>query len=72
VPLLPQAAVPVTVSQIEEQKNAKQLTAAEVLKLVEGNTLLHSFTEESYYYYAPSGALFGQDIYNNKDTGKWT
>ena len=63
---------PVTVSQIEEQKNAKQLTAAEVLKLVEGNTLsFHSFTEESYYYYAPSGALFGQDIYNNKDTGKW-
>lgn len=63
---------PTTVKQIEEQKNAKQLAAAEVLKLVEGNTLfLHAFNEDLYYYYAPSGVLFGQDIFNNKDTGKW-
>jgi hypothetical protein len=63
---------PTTVKQIEEQHRAKQLTPAEVLKLVEGNTLFfHAFQEDSYYYYAPSGTLFGQDIYNNKDTGKW-
>lgn len=63
---------PTTVKQIAEQKNAKQLTPAEVLKLVEGNTLyFHAFQEDSYYYYAPSGTLFGQDIYNNRDTGKW-
>jgi hypothetical protein len=63
---------PTTIKQIEEQKNARQLSAAEVLKLVEGNTLyFHSFQEDSYYYYAPSGALFGQDIFNNKDKGKW-
>jgi hypothetical protein len=63
---------PTTVKQIEDQKNAKQLTPAEVLKLVEGNTLyFHAFQENSYYYYAPAGTLFGQDIYNNKDTGKW-
>ena len=63
---------PVNVQQIQEQKNAKQLPAADVLKLVEGNTLFfHSFSEESYFYYAPNGTLFGQDIYNNKDTGKW-
>lgn len=63
---------PTTVNQIEKQKNAKQLAAAEVLKLVEGNTLFfHSFQEDTYYYYAPSGALFGEDVYKNKDTGKW-
>ena len=63
---------PVTVKQIEDQKNAKQLSAAEVLKLVEGNTLyFHSFSEDTYYYYAPSGALFGKDLFSNKDTGKW-
>jgi len=63
---------PTTVKQIEEQKNAKLLVAAEVLKLVEGNTLfVHSFQEDSYYYFAPSGALFGLDIFNNKDKGKW-
>ncbi|MHB8790359.1 MAG: pentapeptide repeat-containing protein [Desulfobulbaceae bacterium] len=63
---------PVTIKEIEAQKGAKLLTAAEVLTLVEGNTLfLQAYGQDSYYYYDPSGALFGQDISNNKDTGKW-
>lgn len=63
---------PVNVQQIQEQKNAKPLEAPAVLKLAEGNTLhFRSFSEESFFYFAPSGALFGQDIYNNRDKGKW-
>jgi len=61
-----------TVSQIEQKKNASQLEPEAVLSLVESNTLFfRSFNEETYYYFDLSGNLFGQDIYNNKDTGKW-
>lgn len=63
---------PATVSQIERQKNARQLQPAEVLELVEGNTLLvRTLGEESYYFFDRSGSLFGQDIDNNRDSGKW-
>ena len=63
---------PTTVKQIERQKNARQLQPAEVLELVESNTLfLRSQNVEIYYYFDPSGNLFGHDISNNTDTGKW-
>ncbi len=48
------------------------MTPDAVLKLVDGNTLfLKSFEEESYLYFDHSGKLFGKDIYNNKDIGRW-
>lgn len=63
---------PATVSRIERQKNARQLQPTEVLDLVEGNTLfVRTLGEESYYYFDPSGNLFGQDIDRNEDSGKW-
>ncbi len=63
---------PVTVKQIREHDNARQLTAAQILKLVDGNTLLfESFDENSYYFFDHSGRVFGADMQNNKDTGRW-
>lgn len=63
---------PTTVQQIERQKNARQLEPVELLELVESNTLfLRSLNQESYYYFDPSGNLFGLDIANNRDNGKW-
>lgn len=63
---------PTTVRQIEKQKSSRQLQPTEVLELVEANTLfVRTLGEESYYYFDPSGSLFGQDIDNNRDNGKW-
>jgi hypothetical protein len=63
---------PTTVKQLERQKKARQLQPVEVLELVEANTLfLRSHTEETYYYFDPSGSLLGHDIANNRDNGKW-
>lgn len=63
---------PTTVSQIENKQNAQKLPAAKILELVDSNTLfLKSFHESTYYFFDHSGNLFGHDIYNNKDVGKW-
>ncbi|MFZ5797479.1 MAG: pentapeptide repeat-containing protein [Desulfobulbaceae bacterium] len=63
---------PTTVKQIEEERGAKQLSPDEVLKLVEGNTLFfRAYGEDSHFYYAPTGQVFGQDVLNNRDKGKW-
>jgi len=63
---------PLTVKQIERKRNARLMEPTEVLELVESNTLfLRSFTEETYYYYDPSGTLFGHDIAGNRDNGRW-
>ena len=61
-----------TVKDIEKNENARPMKAAEILELVDSNTLfLESFHESTYYYFDHSGRLFGTDIYNNKDTGQW-
>ncbi|GBE12223.1 secreted effector protein PipB [bacterium BMS3Abin13] len=63
---------PVSVRQLKEQDHARQLTPDQVLKLVDGNTLLlESFKEDSYYFFDHSGRVFGADNQNNKDTGRW-
>lgn len=49
-----------------------ELTAEQVVQLVEGNTLfIHSPEEDSYLYFDPSSSVFGRDIYANQDSGKW-
>ena len=63
---------PVSVRQLKEQDHARQLTPDQVLKLVDGNTLLfESFNEDSYYFFDHSGRVFGADNQSNKDTGRW-
>jgi len=53
---------PVSVKQLKEQAHSRQLTADQVLKLVDGNTLLlESFNEDSYYFFDHSGRVFGAD-----------
>lgn len=63
---------PATVNTITSQQGAKELIPAEIVQLVEGNTLyVQSSEEDSYLYFAPSSRLFGKDLYANRDTGKW-
>lgn len=63
---------PTTVSQIEEKYNAKQFPPEQILQLVEANTMLFvSFNEDSYFYFDRSGRLYGVDLHENKDIGKW-
>ncbi len=63
---------PTTVSSLERQAGARPLDAARVLELVENNTLLmEDFESKSYLYFHDSGRVFGVDIYNNKDRGRW-
>ena len=62
---------PVNVAQIKEQKNATLLAPAEVLELVDTNTLLLHSPEDTYYFFDESGRVFGRDIFNNKDIGRW-
>ena len=63
---------PTTVSQIEEKYNGAQVPPEKVLQLVESNTMLfESFYEDSYFYFDRSGRVYGVDINNDKDIGKW-
>jgi hypothetical protein len=72
VPLLLAGCTPSTVDRISRRPQTHVLSPKEVLSLTEGNTLfLHSTTEDTYLYFAPDGRLFGKDIYNNKDHGRW-
>ena len=67
------ACAPATINQLTEKTNAKQLTAEEILLASKGNTLFirgHSMVN-IYLYFDDSGYTYGQDIYNNKDTGRW-
>ncbi len=57
---------------LEKRKGARQLPPAKVLALVDGNTLfIHSLQEDTYLFFDHSGRLFGKDIFDNKDIGKW-
>ncbi len=63
---------PTNTRSLEKSKGARQLPAAEVLSLVDGNTLfIHSLGEDTYLFFDHSGRLFAKDIFNNRDTGKW-
>ncbi len=63
---------PVSVRQLKEHDHARRLTADQILKLVNGNTLFfESFKEDSYYFFDHSGRVFGADNQNNKDNGRW-
>lgn len=72
VPLCLTGCSPNTIGGLEKQDGIPQLTAQEILALVEDNTLLlDSFSEDSYFFFDASSRLFGKDIYNNKDIGRW-
>lgn len=63
---------PTTTGKLEKVENATPITAADILSLVDNNTLfVHSYHEDSYLYFDHSGKMFGKDIYANKDNGKW-
>lgn len=63
---------PTTVDQLEKKSAAKQFAPENILQLVEGNTMLFvSFNEDSYFYFDSSGRVYGMDINDNKDIGKW-
>ncbi len=60
------------VNKLKQKTGAKVMAPAEVLSLLDNNTLfLHSFQEDSYFYFDHSGKLFAKDIQNNKDVGNW-
>ncbi len=66
------ACAPTNTKKLEETRDARQLPPDEVLSLVDGNTLfLHSHDEDTYLFFDHSGRLFGKDIFDNKDTGRW-
>lgn len=63
---------PSTIEQLQKEKQTVQLKAAEILELVDGNTLnSRTYREDVYLYFDHSGTLFGIDINNNEDTGHW-
>lgn len=63
---------PATVDKLSKKPGTEQLAPKAVLSLVEGNTLfLHSVNEDTYVFFDTSGKIFGKDIYNNKDIGRW-
>ncbi len=60
------------VNKLVQEKGGKQLTAAQVLSLVEGNTLeMEGFDSDVFVYLSRSSRIFAVDIYENKDLGKW-
>ncbi len=59
------------ISQLEKS-GGKQLSGAEILERVEGNTLLlNSFEMDGYLFFDQSGKLFAKDLAHNKDLGHW-
>jgi uncharacterized protein YjbI with pentapeptide repeats len=63
---------PTSVNKLKQKTGARIMAPAEVLSLIDSNTLfLHSFQEDSYFYFDHSGKLFAKDIQNNKDIGNW-
>ena len=63
---------PATVNTITSQAGTKELLPAEIVQLVEGNTLyIQSSEADSYLFFDPSSRLFGKDLYANRDTGRW-
>ena len=63
---------PTNVNKLVAQKGGEQLTPAQVLSLVEGNTLqLQGYDTDAYLYMDRSGKTFAVDVYNNKDLGQW-
>jgi hypothetical protein len=69
--LLLASCAPTTVQQLEKS-GATKLPPKQVVELTEGNTMqFNSFTEDTFFYFDPSSNVFGKDIHNNKDTGRW-
>lgn len=63
---------PTNVNKLVAQKGGEQLTPAQVLSLVEGNTLqLQGYDTDAYLYMDRSGKTFAVDVYNNKNLGQW-
>lgn len=63
---------PTTVNRAEQAEGAEIMAPADVLALVDRNTLfIHSIDEDSYLFFDHSGKLFSKDTHNNKDTGNW-
>lgn len=63
---------PTTATQFAEKFDAERFSPEQILQLVSGNTMLFvSFHEDSYFYFDRSGRVYGIDIYQNKDIGKW-
>ena len=63
---------PTTADRLVREQGAKQLAAAEVLHLVEGNTLfLRGFNENAHLFFDGSGRLFGRNTFADKDSGRW-
>ncbi len=63
---------PTTADRLVQEQGARQLAAAEVLHLVEGNTLaLRSFNDNAHLYFDGSGRLFGLNNLADKDSGRW-
>lgn len=63
---------PTTATQFTEKYDADRLPPEQILRLVNGHTLLFvSFHEDSYFYFDRSGRVYGIDIYKNRDIGKW-
>ncbi len=70
--LLLAGCAPTTVKTLTDTPGTRTLSSQDILVLVESNTLfIHSLEEDTYLYFAPDGRLFGQDIFANKDTGRW-
>ena len=66
------ACAPTSTRKLEEARDARQLPPEEVLSLVDNNTLfIHSHDEDTYLFFDHSGRLFGKDIFDNQDTGRW-
>lgn len=60
-----------TVSRLADS-GGTQLSAEQILELVENNTMaLQSFTVSGSFYFDHSGKLFGRDINDNEDAGRW-
>jgi len=63
---------PTTVGSLVQQQGAHKLSPAEVLTLVNGNTLLiEAFAENSSLYFDPTGQLFAKALSADTDKGKW-
>nr|WP_320011843.1 pentapeptide repeat-containing protein [uncultured Desulfobulbus sp.] len=71
--LLLSGCAPTTVDSLIEQNDGHRLLGAEVMELVQGNTLqLRAFNEDAHLYFAPSGKIFaGSDHSTDTDKGRW-
>ncbi|MCK5516065.1 MAG: pentapeptide repeat-containing protein [Desulfobulbaceae bacterium] len=63
---------PSNAKKLVRQNSGHQLTAEQILPLVDGNTLsLAGFDTNVYLFLDKSGRAFGIDIHKNRDLGQW-